>query len=106
MSGGKPSSKRKGVEEYEDASANTEVELHVEHDAIFHDHVPIVSYYNDRITTLLDAVDRLRQLQVVKELLLLLLLAINLQANPVFLNHWLVSIFLVAMAFALECLSL
>ncbi|KAJ6878011.1 hypothetical protein NC651_030681 [Populus alba x Populus x berolinensis] len=67
MSGGKPSSKRKGVEEYEDASVNTEVELHVEHDAIFHDHVPIVSYYNDRITPLLDAVDRLRQLQVVKE---------------------------------------
>ena len=67
MSGGKPSSKRKGVEEYEDASGNTEVELHVEHDAIFHDHVPIVSYYNDRITPLLDAVDRLRQLQVVKE---------------------------------------
>ncbi|KAL3574310.1 hypothetical protein D5086_024923 [Populus alba] len=63
MSGGKPSSKRKGVEEYEDASVNTEVELHVEHDAIFHDHVPIVSYYNDRITPLLDAVDRLRQLQ-------------------------------------------
>ncbi|XP_011010061.1 PREDICTED: dynamin-related protein 4C-like [Populus euphratica] len=55
MSGGKPSSKRK------------EVEVHVEHKAIFHDHVPIVSYYNDRITPLLDAVDRLRQLQVVKE---------------------------------------
>ncbi|KAJ6878010.1 hypothetical protein NC651_030681 [Populus alba x Populus x berolinensis] len=67
MSGGKPSSKRKGVEEYEDASGNTEVELHVEHDAIFHDHVPIVSYYNDRIAPLLDAVDRLRQLQVVNE---------------------------------------
>ncbi|XP_061945711.1 dynamin-related protein 4C-like [Populus nigra] len=67
MSGGKPSSKRKGVEKYEDASVNTEVELHVEHEAIFHDHVPIVSYYNDRITPLLDAVDRLRQLQVVKE---------------------------------------
>ncbi|KAG6752317.1 hypothetical protein POTOM_044541 [Populus tomentosa] len=67
MSGGKPSSKRKGVEEYEDASVNTEVEVDVEHDAIFHDHVPIVSYYNDRITPLLDAVDRLRQLQVVKE---------------------------------------
>jgi GTPase SAR1 family protein len=67
MSGGKPSSKRKGVEKYEDASVNTEVELHVEHDAIFHDHVPIISYYNDRITPLLDAVDRLRQLQVMKE---------------------------------------
>ncbi|KAI5567703.1 hypothetical protein POPTR_013G119900v4 [Populus trichocarpa] len=67
MSGGKPSSKRKGVEKYEDASVNTEVELHVEHEAIFHDHVPIVSYYNDRITPLLDAVDRLRQLQVMKE---------------------------------------
>jgi GTP-binding protein EngB required for normal cell division len=67
MSGGKPSSKRKGVEKYEDASVNTEVELHVEHEAIFHDHVPIVSYYNDRITPLLDAVDRLRQLQVMTE---------------------------------------
>ncbi|KAL9379890.1 hypothetical protein Peur_028372 [Populus x canadensis] len=67
MSGAKPSSKRKGVEKYEDASVNTEVELHVEHEAIFHDHVPIVSYYNNRITPLLDAVDRLRQLQVVKE---------------------------------------
>ncbi|XP_011006025.1 PREDICTED: dynamin-related protein 4C-like [Populus euphratica] len=70
MSGGKPSSKREGVQEYEvesHASVNTEVEVHVEHEAIFHDHVPIVSYYNDRITPLLDAVDRLRQLQVVKE---------------------------------------
>ncbi|KAG6752318.1 hypothetical protein POTOM_044542 [Populus tomentosa] len=67
MSGGKPSSKRKGVEEYEDASVNTEVEVDVEHEAIFHDHVPIVSYYNDRITPHLDAVDRLRQLQVVNE---------------------------------------
>ncbi|XP_011010064.1 PREDICTED: putative dynamin-related protein 4A isoform X2 [Populus euphratica] len=70
MSGGKPSSKREGVEEYEvesHASVNKEVEVHVEHEAIFHDHVPIVSYYNDRITPLLDAVDRLRQLQVVKE---------------------------------------
>ncbi|XP_011015701.1 PREDICTED: dynamin-related protein 4C-like [Populus euphratica] len=55
MSGGKPSSERK------------EVEVHIEHKAIFHDHVPLVSHYNDRITPLLDAVDRLRQLQVVKE---------------------------------------
>lgn len=67
MSGGKPSSKRKGVEKYEDASVNTEVEVDVEHEAIFHDHVPIVSPYNDCITPLLDVVDRLRQLQVVNE---------------------------------------
>ncbi|KAL9342475.1 hypothetical protein Peur_065800 [Populus x canadensis] len=65
MSGGKPSLKKEGVESH--ASLNTEVELHVEHEAIFHDHVAIVSYYNDCITPLLDAVDRLRQLQVVKE---------------------------------------
>ncbi|KAJ6757992.1 DYNAMIN-RELATED PROTEIN [Salix koriyanagi] len=68
MGGGKPSSKGKGAEEYgveSQSSANAEVL--VEYDAIFQDHVPIVSYYNDRITPVLDAVDRLRQLQVMKE---------------------------------------
>ncbi|KAF9670699.1 hypothetical protein SADUNF_Sadunf13G0095800 [Salix dunnii] len=70
MGGDKPSSKGKGAAEYgveSHASVNAEVEVLVEYDAIFQDHVPIVSYYNDRITPVLDAVDRLRQLQVMKE---------------------------------------
>ncbi|KAJ6360767.1 hypothetical protein OIU77_004730 [Salix suchowensis] len=68
MGGGKPSSKGKGAEEYGvESQSSVNAEVLVEYDAIFQDHVPIVSYYNDRITPVLDAVDRLRQLQVMKE---------------------------------------
>ena len=62
-SGSKPSATRQGFDERE---ANAKEEVHAD-EAVFHDHLPIVSSSNDRIRPLLDAVDRLRQLNVMKE---------------------------------------
>ena len=62
-SGRKPSSTRQGFDERE---ANAKEEVHAD-DPVFHGHLPIVSSSNDRIRPLLDAVDRLRQLNVMKE---------------------------------------
>ncbi|KAG6752350.1 hypothetical protein POTOM_044574 [Populus tomentosa] len=62
-SGRKPSAARQGFDERE-ANAKEEVQAD---EAVFHDHLPIVSSSNDRIRPLLDAVDRLRQLNVMKE---------------------------------------
>jgi GTP-binding protein EngB required for normal cell division len=61
--GSKPSATRQGFDERE---ANAKEEVHAD-EAVFHDHLPIVSSSNDRIRPLLDAVDRLRQLNVMKE---------------------------------------
>ncbi|KAL3574346.1 hypothetical protein D5086_024959 [Populus alba] len=53
-SGRKPSATRQGFDERE-ANAKEEVQAD---EAVFHDHLPIVSSSNDRIRPLLDAVDR------------------------------------------------
>ncbi|KAG6751202.1 hypothetical protein POTOM_045721 [Populus tomentosa] len=62
-SGKKPSATLQGFDERE---ANAKEEVHAD-DPVFHDRLPIVSSSNDRIRPLLDAVDRLRQLNVMKE---------------------------------------
>ncbi|CAK7323680.1 unnamed protein product [Dovyalis caffra] len=62
----KPSATSEGFDECE-ADSHVSVNAEEVHDAVLHDYVPIVSSYNSRIRPLLDAVDRLRQLQVMKE---------------------------------------
>ncbi|KAL9342519.1 hypothetical protein Peur_065844 [Populus x canadensis] len=65
-SGSKPAATRQGFDERE---ANAKEEVHAD-EAVFNDHLPIVSSSNDRIRPLLDAVDRIpRRLLSVAEVM-------------------------------------